>query len=84
MKTLFSAFYCSIRTASDRPECGVFIAELLPNSVAHNAGLKVRDIVEHVLIERQSFRVAELLQCMSVEKQVVAVTRSWKVKQGLV
>lgn len=78
MKALFSVFYCSIRTASERPECGVFIAELLPNSVAHNAGLKVRDIVEHMLIERQSFGVVELPQCMSV------VTRSWKVKQGLV
>ena len=32
----------SIKTASDRPENGVFIAELIPNSVAHNAGLKVK------------------------------------------
>ena len=33
----------SIKTASDRPENGVFIAELIPNSVAHNAGLKVKN-----------------------------------------
>lgn len=35
----------SIKTASDRPEYGVFIAELIPNSVAHNAGLKVKNMV---------------------------------------
>lgn len=72
MKTLFSVFfffYCSIRSASDRPECGVFIAELLPNSVAHNAGLKVRDIVEHVLIERQSFRVRGRTSSMYVSRE---------------
>ena len=35
----------SIKTASDHPEYGVFIAELIPNSVAHNAGLKVKNMV---------------------------------------
>ena len=39
----------SIKTASDRPENGVFIAELIPNSVAHNAGLKVKNIVNSVI-----------------------------------
>lgn len=35
----------SIKTASDRPENGVFIAELIPNSVSHNAGLKVKTLL---------------------------------------
>ena len=39
----------SIKTASDRPENGVFIAELIPNSVAHNAGLKVTNIVNSAI-----------------------------------
>lgn len=41
----------SIKTASDHPEYGVFIAELIPNSVAHNAGLKVKNMVYNSMVQ---------------------------------
>lgn len=40
IRITFLSFGYSIKTSSD-PQSGVFITELIPNSVAHNSGLKV-------------------------------------------
>lgn len=40
MHSLLWSLSSSIKTSSD-PQAGVYITELTPNSVAHNAGLKV-------------------------------------------
>ena len=66
----------SIKTASDRPENGVFIAELIPNSVAHNAGLKVKNIVNSVI--NTSCFVAHSLSVLLMFRNAVHCTLDWR------